>query len=66
LKDINRKLITGDTITVGLDYYYLWPVSIKLGKGVPEAITLRFKNGEVITEKIWNENNITHWKEFGN
>jgi hypothetical protein len=64
LKEINKKLSYGDTITVGLDYYYLFRGGIHLDNAVLKAGTLRFDNDEVITIKIWRENYSINYAEF--
>jgi hypothetical protein len=64
LKGVNKKLSNGDTITVGLDYYYLFLGGIQLDKAILDAGTRRFDNDEVITFKVWRENYSINYAEY--
>jgi hypothetical protein len=57
------KLDGGDTLTIGLDYYYLWPGSPHFDSGIN---TTRLENDDVITVKVWKLNNSIACKEYLN
>ena len=67
MKDVMAKLNRGDTITIGLDYYALRPISSPFfEKNFLMANYLRLDNGEVITIRMWKKNNLFYSTEYRN
>ena len=66
LKEIIHKVNGGDTITVGLDYYYLTRLSPHFNSDILGSNSLRLANGEVITIMIYKKNKIISYLEYRN
>jgi hypothetical protein len=60
------KIDAGDTLTIGLDYYYLTAVSPHFSVNLSEASYLRLENDEVITIKMWKEKGLVCFREYKN
>ena len=65
MKEIQTRLMKGDTITVGLDYYALTPISAQyFDENFLYQNYYRLAGGEVITVKMWAQNNMIKTLEF--
>jgi hypothetical protein len=64
-KEIQTKINNGDTVTIGLDFNALAPISrMYFTDKYLASVYDRLYNEEVITIKIWGKNDIIYMNEY--